>query len=583
MTKLFERDKQGHILIFTLAVLAVLFVLTTAALDLIRFDQKFANQSYRVKQARQIAEGGVDWAIRSLNNNSNYSGEANVSLGEGVFTTIVSGTGSSRTIESYGYVPNAATPQAKRKIIVNASLDSDTVEFFYGVQVGQGGLSLTNSSGIIGNVYSNGNIVGANSSYITGDAVVAGGLSDNPQLEWPTQNQDQAFATTSSNRDIAQSFTATSTGQIPKVRVFLGKNGSPTNNLTVRINADSSGKPSTSSLASTVIPAATVGTIPSWIDATFNSAPTVNNGTKYWVVLDYNTNSATNYWNWRKDSSNAYANNTGRTTASYSSGSATWVDVGGDLAFQVWIGGSATRIYGMTIGSASSGTAQANQFVNTSVHGSSCPNQYCVVSNPAQQPLPISDGVIADWKNDAAAGGTYAGNYNLSGFQTANLGPVKIAGNMTISNSARMTVTGTVWVTGNIYLSNTSVTQLDPGYGANSGVIIADGTITVSNSVVIQGSGTAGSYIMLLSDRNATTQTSISVSNGSTAVIYYAGKSWIQFSNTARAKEATAYGITMSNSSTITYESGLANSSFTSGPGGGWIVKRSTWREIRNF
>ena len=44
------------------------------------------------------------------------------------------------------------------------------------------------------------------------------------------------------------------------------------------------------------------------------------------------------------------------------------------------------------------------------------------------------------------------------------------------------------------------------------------------------------------------------------------------------AKEATAYGITMDNNATITYESGLADMTFSSGPGGGYDI--SAWKEI---
>jgi hypothetical protein len=336
-------------------------------------------------------------------------------------------------------------------------------------------------------------------------------------------------------------------------------------------------------LSSTVIPAASVGSTPSWIDAAFSSPANVTSGNKYWIVLDYSTNSSTNNWTWRMDNTDSYTNNTGRTTSSYSSSSATWTNIGGDLAFQAWIGGVSTKIEGMTIGSSSSGTAQANQFISTNVHGSNCPNQYCVIANPPQQPLPISDGVILDWKNEAAAGGTINGDYNLSGTSTASLGPTKIVGNLTLSNYAELTVTGTIWVTGNISFSNNTVTELDSDYGGNSGLIIADGTITISNDVTIDGSGTNDSYIMLLSDMDDTDSTAISVSNGSTAVIYYAGKSRIQFSNNAAAKEATAWGINMSNQATVTYESGLANAAFTSGPGGGWQVQSGTWREIRTF
>lgn len=83
---------------------------------------------------------------------------------------------------------------------------------------------------------------------------------------------------------------------------------------------------------------------------------------------------------------------------------------------------------------------------------------------------------------------------------------------------------------------------------------------------------------MLLSDKNAPAEEVITVDNNALGVIYYAPQGRIRFSNNAGAKEATAYGITLDNNAVITYESGLANARFTSGPGGSFSVK--SWREI---
>ncbi|TSC67794.1 MAG: Uncharacterized protein G01um101472_303 [Parcubacteria group bacterium Gr01-1014_72] len=52
--------------------------------------------------------------------------------------------------------------------------------FFYGVQSGQGGITMINSSLVIGNLYSNGPVTGSNSNLVQGDVVSAGpaGLID---------------------------------------------------------------------------------------------------------------------------------------------------------------------------------------------------------------------------------------------------------------------------------------------------------------------------------------------------------------------------------------------------------------------
>ncbi len=431
-----------------------------------------------------------------------------------------------------------------------------------------------NNAQVVGNVYSNGSVSGG---AVTGDVIVAGGITTDPQVEWTTDTANQFFATAASNRDAAQSFsTGSFSGSLNKVSLYLAKVGTPSNNLTVRITSDNGGKPATSDLASATISYSSVGTTASWIDVSFASPVTLSLNTKYWIVLDYGSNSATNYWNWRKDGANGYASNTGRTTSSWSSGSAVWADIGGDFEFRAWIGGTNNGISSMTIGDSTTGTGRANLFTSTSIHGSSCPNSYCIVDNPARQELPISNGVIQDWKDDAALGGVIAGNYSVSG--TATLGPKKITGDLTVTNNAILIISGVLYVQGNVNLSNNCLVKLTPSYGANSGVIVADGTITVSNNCTFQGSGTVGSYVMVLSDKIDHVNPVVNISNNSAGVIYYASDGRMNFSNNASAKEATGYGIDLSNNSTVTYESGLANINFSSGPGGSFSVE--SWQEV---
>ncbi len=567
--------KPGHVLIFSLLVMAVMLILVTIVFELIHHERFLSDRSYRSKQALNLAEAGVEHAIRQLNLNANYTGETDKPLGQGTFTVDVTGTGKTRAIESVG----KSNPATTRRVKVEAQLDADNVEFFYGIQVDAGGLTMGNNSSIIGNTYSNGSIVANNGATITGDVIVAGGLNPNPSVEWTTHNSDQFFATENGNRDIAQSFTVPASGKINKISAFLGKVGNPTSNLTVKISPDNSGQPATGSIATGIIPFSSVGLTPSWIDATFMAPPDLTAGSKYWLVLDYNSSSSTNYWNWRKDSTDGYTNNTGKYTSNCCSGNPSWTNTGGDLAFRVWVGGTINSISGLTVGTSTTGTGWANQFDNTIIHGSACPNQYCIVDNPPQQSLPISDGIVQDWKNVALAGGVSQGDYVLDIGQSGSLGPKKIEGNLTLANSATLSVTGSLWVTGNINISNGASVILDPGYGSSSGIIVNDGTVTVSNGATFQGTG-QGSYILMLTTRDAKDETSITVQNNSVGVIYYAGKSRISFSNNASAKEATAWGIHLDNNAVVTYETGLSNTYFSSGPGAGWKVKRGTWLDV---
>ena len=574
------REGQAAIL-GVLFVMAAMLAATFGAASIGAKETRVANENMRSRSAYFAAEAGIEDAVYRTRRNKNLTSSFEISLNDATAATAVSTIGKTRTVTAEG-----ESASAIRGLEVILKESTDEVQFFYGVQVGDGGLEMKNNSVVNGNIYSNGNIIGSSGAKITGDAFVAGGINENPSIEWTNHDGDYFFATVSSNKDIAQSFTASASGALNRISAYLGKVGNPSN-ITVHITGDNGGKPNTSSIASATLSPSAVGSAPSWVNIAFENPATVSSGTKYWIVLDYGSSSAVNYWNWRKDTSDAYTNNTGKYTSNWSSGSASWTNVSGDLAFRVWIGGTNTRIENMIIGDASAGVgaARANAFVDVTVRGVECPNSNCIIDNLPREELPISDGVIQDWRNIAEAGGVCAppicdssGNYALDNGASGVLGPIKIPGNLTLSNNAILTMTGTIWVAGNVALSNNCNISLDASYGQNSGVLLTDGTITISNGCNLQGSGDPDSYIMTLSAKNSPTNTVIGVDNNAMGVIYYAHGGRIHFSNNAQAKEATAYGIELDNGATITYESGLSNIDFSSVPTGGWTV--DSWQEI---
>jgi hypothetical protein len=242
----------------------------------------------------------------------------------------------------------------------------------------------------------------------------------------------------------------------------------------------------------------------------------------------------------------------------------------------------ATTISNCTVG----GTAIYDTRVSCTVTGTATTPNPTNFTDPAVEPLPITDEQIAEWEADAASGGT-VGTQTIDGI-TTSLGPKKIVGNLVLTNNSVLTVTGTIWVTGNITLSNGTTLKLDPTYGALSGSVIAGlpgdtsaGFIDAENGAIINGSGTSGSYIMLLSERNNVSTTAIRVSNNASGAMFYAGHGVIEVSNNARGKELTGYKIHLNQGAVITYESGLANSQFTSGPGGGWEIQPQSWQLLR--
>lgn len=410
-----------------------------------------ANVNINSKKSYFLAESGSEDALYRIINNITIGESESLTLGSNsATTTIVSGSGT-KQITSLGDVSNY---ERKTNVILFSGVGAS---FNYGVQVGQGGLEMSNTSQIVGNIYSGGNIVGENSARITGTAIVSG-----------------------------------ASGKIE----------------TIVVDGDA--------------------------NAHFIEGSTIGGSTNSY---DLKTTQVTG--------------NVIATTITSCTGT-----VGGDATYDTKAS--------CTIAGAQT-TPNPTDFVD-----------------PEVVSLPIADAQVLAWENEAEAGGVITSQTYDSG--TTNLGPKKINGDLTVKNSAILNVTGTLWVTGKVTFENSAIVRLDAGYGAGSGVIVAGvagsttaGLITLKNSAQVQGSGTAGSYMMLLSQMVNTSSISINAGNSGSAAILYAGYGLIDINNSGQFKEITAAKIKISNSATITYESGLANATFSSGPSGGYVI--DDWKE----
>ena len=262
-----------------------------------------------------------------------------LSLSGNMTTVTITDTSGGKKIIATGEVKEAI-----RKVEVNLILGTG-IAFHYGVQVGQGGLEMSNSSQIIGNAYSNGNIIGTNSARIQGAAIVSGptGVIDGMDIDGDAWSN------------------------------------------TIRGSSTVGGKATHSSLQNTTVTGD--------------------------VIAD------------------SISNCTIGGTAKY------------DIRSSCIVTGGAT-------------TPNPDDFV------------------PADLlPLPISEEQIDIWESEAVSGGTLGSQIWSSG--TRVIGPKKINGDLTMSGDAELVVTGTLWVTGAIKLSNTSKIRLDESYGGSRGVVFA--------------------------------------------------------------------------------------------------------------
>jgi hypothetical protein len=223
--------------------------------------------------------------------------------------------------------------------------------------------------------------------------------------------------------------------------------------------------------------------------------------------------------------------------------------------------------------------------INTTVGGFLFPDS----SDQATSSLPISDEQIDEWELAAANGGDVTctdGVYTIDGNVT--IGPKKIPCDLDVVDGI-VTLTGALWVTGNVDFTNTPTIRISPLYIDKTIPIIANGlddvngsTIILRNATSFQGSG-SNSYVLLIS-RNTSAEGGGEVDaiwagqSVSGEVLLYSPHGNITMENSVNLREVTGYKLTTRNTAKIVYKSGLANILFSSGPSGGYVP--DSWQEV---
>ena len=119
-----------------------------------------------------------------------------------------------------------------------------------------------------------------------------------------TQDQAQTSTTGASDQTVglttwrAMPFTAGATGRLTKVDIRIGNIGgtAATGPVIIEIRSNSSGSPSTSILAQSSIPAASITGSYQYLSARFIEAPQVTSGTTYWIVVYIQSDGTNNYY-----------------------------------------------------------------------------------------------------------------------------------------------------------------------------------------------------------------------------------------------------------------------------------------------
>lgn len=551
--------------------------------------------SYQAESATMIAEAGIDKALASLNKTGgSYNGEQETVFGNGSYAvTVTDKDAVTKVLKVTGYIPNKANPKSTRIIEIQASKGVG-ISFVYGLQVGTGGIEMGNGATFNGSVYSNGDILGGNTSIFQGDVWVAGAgqaISDQQNDCFGVNCLDYVFGKSvgGENRQyVAQSFKPSTSGNLNKISVKLKKTDSPAN-PTVRIMRDSGGKPDKNGVLATGMLSANLVTGQySFVDVTFDTTPNLNGDTTYWIMIASQALDNTNYWIWSNDLAQGYTRGLPKWSVDWQAGNPVWNNISGDLGFKTYMGGAATRV-NLSSGSVIYGNVHANIITGNLtitkdayyqtlgpavvVQGTKYPDS----TDPPPTVFPISEANITDWENAAEEIGVHNGD--ITGCP-AVLGPGKIVGNVSLGNSCNIKVIAPVWITGTLGTGNSTKFTLDSSFGPSSGMIIVDGKVNLGNGVDFLGSGADGSYLMLFATYNSILNNDAAISSGNSSIsgILYAPNGEVELANGASFREITAWKIELGNSAVLNYQSGLAKTFFSSGPSGSFALVKGTYQ-----
>ncbi len=524
-----------------------------------------------------------------------------------------------------------------RELEIVANTSSFAGGFIGAVHAGSGGVYINNNAMVIGDLYSNGNVTGGANGVVQGNiSSVASAIQNQAHNN---HDSEFIFGQSATYSDVAQSFTPNVSGQINQVRLKIRAIGNPNlSNTWWRITADNGGKPATSALATGSFNNASVGQTSStldWLIINIPSPVSVTAGTKYWLLID-SVNNVNNHWAWAKDSTDAYAGGSAFYTNNWTSSGAVWAPLesdGADLAFQVWYGdpyvmlenivvrgearanritGTGGSSYAKVCGNAyydsilqssydflMSTSNQYNNLRNSNCGSSATINNYNLADNDRRiYPMPITDQHIQTWQNEITSGGqpelypnpsdcpqSYSsGTYCVTSNTT--LGHQKINGNLYVGIKTTggaeptLTLTGNVWVTGNIILNNNGVIRLDPSLEAASSVLIADGIVVLENNYQINGSGNPKSFLLLVTRNNSLGSTpAVSTRNNSASLVVAAPNGEILVKQGGIAKATAAYKLTLENGSQVIFDNNLLELLVPSANQSALWVEFNSWRE----
>lgn len=226
--------------------------------------------------------------------------------------------------------------------------------------------------------------------------------------------------------------------------------------------------------------------------------------------------------------------------------------------------------------------------VRASALPTNCPfsGSYDVSSPPAAAPLSSVD--AAYWKNVALQGGIWEGDCNIMSTNgtdcsngTRNIGNKKINGDLNVPSGVNVTLTGPLWVKGDINISQNNTLFTDEVMEKNAVIVVASDpddpaikgrVVTSSNVEFRRNSQNAG--IIIISENTSvdcTNLPAIDMTSNTATVVFVAVNGCINVGSNSMINGILGKKIHIKNNSMIQYDPSLARAIVVP-DSGGWNV-----------
>jgi len=193
-SKKMSSEKGAALLIAVLFFLIVSVTIVIGSSGPVIADRKAAQNLIKSKASYFASEAGVEDVSYRIIKSKNYDNAETLTLDGYTASSVVVDNDGTKEVTTAGNADNRV-----RKIKTNL-IAGTGASFHYGVQVGNGGLVMSNTSRVDGNVFSNGPINGSNSNIINGDVISAGSLG----LITGIHTADSAYAHTITNSTVGK-------------------------------------------------------------------------------------------------------------------------------------------------------------------------------------------------------------------------------------------------------------------------------------------------------------------------------------------------------------------------------------------